>query len=672
MHPKTVHQTTSKAPDSGLKLGFADISSSTANHQNTPTKSAPRHSTASVAPPNFEFRFTSDANLSEEARRLMNDVRQDAARIKAEMAAGRALQDKKEGEAEKMFDGQRKIAQPKGRAGRFSDVHMAQFKKMDSIANHPSAFRARPGFAGPTAQSLKRSPSKADLDEPERPRTAGKTTPRRIPPPVTGRVMSISPFKSIPSASKTSENDSPAKRIRYSEHQDTATIPTPTQPRSVATSSLYSPTKSSLARATGHGLNSPEKPSMLPRSNSVKSLKVTSPMRPQAEPSRVPIPVSPSKAHQLGNLHSKPLPAVPDETLPASKSVQIAKDTAPTHKEGSFASRLPTFAGLKSILRSGRKAEKSPERPGTPKRLNASAVVVESPKKVDFTPSVKSRYAVKLAGASPSPAKFRDDTPHKPPVSTATYDSSAYLIQDDIEEDWEDADDDVAYPSLPSSEYDEGPVDHTFSAKAKEYKRRESREFKSIFTTLHSDRPATHSTLASVNTTVNKTNPGSHVDQIMRSPGNSTTEPSPSTIRRVRTSGVTALVEPFEDSIQTVPHGIPGKKRRFESIVENDKQGTDDDAKENRQISSSRGIPGGWNDTILDEDDMQVEDVVDDEGTKRGGKRARTTNINPPKPLTVKKPSAAREAAAKTANERKGKGISASRLMALSRPKQRG
>jgi hypothetical protein len=62
--------------------------------------------------------------------------------------------------------GGRVFARPKGRSGRFSDVHMAEFKKMDSIANHPSAFRAQQPLVQPVS-SLKRSPSKPNFNEPE-------------------------------------------------------------------------------------------------------------------------------------------------------------------------------------------------------------------------------------------------------------------------------------------------------------------------------------------------------------------------------------------------------------------------------------------------------------------------------------------------------------------------
>ena len=63
---------------------------------------------------------------------------------------------------------QRKKAEAKGKMARFSDVHMKQFKNMDSIANHPSAFRADPTrFKPVVGQPLKKSPSKPDVANPE-------------------------------------------------------------------------------------------------------------------------------------------------------------------------------------------------------------------------------------------------------------------------------------------------------------------------------------------------------------------------------------------------------------------------------------------------------------------------------------------------------------------------
>ncbi|EXJ95284.1 hypothetical protein A1O1_00404 [Capronia coronata CBS 617.96] len=701
MHPELLHHSTTKAPDSGLKLGFVDVPAqprhSIASAQNTPSK-ARSNMPADLSSTSFDFKFGSESQLSSEAQKLMDNVREEAARIKAQMQAEKEAQQIKDDEAEASFSGLnasgRRIAKPKGKAGRFSDIHMAQFKKMDSIANHPSAYRAKPGFAQPTTQSLKRSGSKAGLDELDRPRTAGKGTPGRIPPPFLGRPTSISPFKSIPAQPERLENTTPAKRARHSQlHDVSAGRPAEVQqsarllaaPKGVS-SSLLSPTKASLARNTTSQIPvaSPNKVPGLTRTASVKSLRTASTV-PKTRPAAAQAGIStqsPSKLLSTEYLNlDRPYPALPKDDSTAARP-----DMASPHRTGmsafasaqSFSSRLPKFAGLKSILRPGRKADTAAhteQKQSTPKHSNSDSATsgTGSVKKVDFTPSVKSRYAVKLAAGSPSPAKLPHLTPGKPP--TVPYDPAAYVIQDeDGDEDWEDAESEIGYPTLPAASSspslakDEG----VFSTTAKDHNRRESSEFKSIFTTLHHpSRAAAPSTLTSVNTTVKQTDSTTHANRVMRSPSNHNfSRPSPSTIRRVRTSGVTEIVQPFEDTeVQTVPHGLPGKKRRRESTVSADSDTNADDAKENRRISVMRAVPGGWQDSPALESP--------DEGEKRGGKRLRVDKAEHPAAKVEtknKKPrqSSAREMAKNNAKDRKNRGIlSLSRLNMLSRPKQR-
>ena len=87
---------------------------------------------------------------------MMDDIREQAAKIKAELAAQR------EGGANCGI-AQRPIAIPKGRSGRFSDAHKTEFNKMESIEGHASAWRAQNGRFTPI-KSLKRTNSKANLD----------------------------------------------------------------------------------------------------------------------------------------------------------------------------------------------------------------------------------------------------------------------------------------------------------------------------------------------------------------------------------------------------------------------------------------------------------------------------------------------------------------------------
>ena len=690
MSPKDVHQTTTKAPDSGLKLGFGDITTkkSTASTQYSPTKHKPRESLpAHLTAQDFEFKYASDSHLSNEAQKLMQNVREEAERIKAEMLRERDEQDKKDEAAEQEFNGVsaagRKLAQPKGKAGRFSDVHKAQFRKMDSIANHASSFRKQPGFAAPTQQSLKRSSSKANLDEQDRPNTPGKTLTGRAPVTTFVRqTNSVSPFKPIPQKSDRLENSLPAKRARKSDFTDVSSARKSSSPDAVpkpadtpkTRRSLFSSTKASLARSGGLRPNSlsPGK-SILPRSDGFKSIPVTmtsatKPLPSLPEPSLYP---KISLDQQLSpSTNQRPLPQIPNQSQSGTPFHVPAAQTAQQSKAKK--SMLPTFAGLKSILRPSRHlkdhlAEASPARSnagGTPKRINTEHRP-ETDKKVDFTPSTKSRYAVKLAAASPSPSKIPraggsrlDDF-----ASNHALDPASYAENASDDEAWEDAESEVDYPALPISHTSPSQPTIFSQQHAQEQTRRESKEFKSIFTTLHHPSRDGPQTLTSVNTHINKTGPvQAQANLVTRSPSNPFLgKASPSTIRQVRISGVSAPIQAFKDTIKTVPHGLEGKKRRRNSVLENDIYGTDDDAKENRwlQVSAQTGA----------QNDVDVAD--EDEGTTRGMKRTKVAPGYESK-LPLKKPNAAREAAAKNAKDRKSRGIlSMSRLNMLARPKDR-
>ncbi|KAI5465480.1 hypothetical protein BGZ63DRAFT_347537 [Mariannaea sp. PMI_226] len=156
MHPSKAHQTMGQ-PSSALRLGFSDIRPDGKNHlrlPGTPSK-------VGVPSTPFTFRVSREApdtHLSGDAQRLMEELREQAAKIKAEMIAQREA----DGTSSDAQD--RKIARAKGKSGRFSAAHMAEFKKMDSIENHASAWRAQAGRLTPLKSALKRSPSKANLD----------------------------------------------------------------------------------------------------------------------------------------------------------------------------------------------------------------------------------------------------------------------------------------------------------------------------------------------------------------------------------------------------------------------------------------------------------------------------------------------------------------------------
>ncbi|KAI1268470.1 hypothetical protein F5Y18DRAFT_375502 [Xylariaceae sp. FL1019] len=257
MHPSRVHPTTAP-PSSALRHGFTDIDYTAppaAMGQNTPSKTT-------VPSSDFTFRHVrstgessdGESHLGPAARKMMEELRGEAAQIKAQLAADRA---RELAENRESADG-RKIAAAKGRAGRYSAAHLAEFKKMDSIEGHPSAYRAAPGRfppvknVSPLKHGVKRSQSKANLNEPDSP--DAKTGPSRFQ------------VRLVEQTSATSE--SPSKRIRQRIEDDTSTfrpmsrdgssIPRPKSsgndslrsaiPRPQTLANISTPTKSSLAR----------------------------------------------------------------------------------------------------------------------------------------------------------------------------------------------------------------------------------------------------------------------------------------------------------------------------------------------------------------------------------------------------------------------------------------
>lgn len=258
MHPAKYHNGTMPAPSSALRLGFTDIKTKATS---TPGVGAQQSTPSKSNVPSSPFAFSlvrntataADSTLGPEALRIMNELRDQAAKIKAELVAQR---DQERDEDEQVHS--RKIAQPKGKAGRYSDVHMSEFRKMDSIENHPSAFRAAQGRPAPTSstsvKSLKRTQSKANLDDTQTPRFK---TAAQIP-------LSKS-AKKIHTPGR--DTDSVVKRARQHLDDDASTnrpvsrdnsnIPRPKTPgkdsrglpRPKTLANLMSPTQASLARA---------------------------------------------------------------------------------------------------------------------------------------------------------------------------------------------------------------------------------------------------------------------------------------------------------------------------------------------------------------------------------------------------------------------------------------
>lgn len=251
MHPSKAPRPISLS-SSGYRLGFADIdkskpATSTETAQNTPTR-------VTVPSGDFTFRImhtSADASLGPEALRMMDQIRDEARKIKAELDAKQKLQKSHE---EKHIHG-RKLIQPKGVVGRYNAAHMAEFKRMDSIKTHPSAFRGDREYFSPSKMSLKRTKSKAKLDEQD----------------ALAESSATKEWKRAPVGSSIEfDKASSAKRIRKQFQDDTSTsrpvsrdesnIPRPVScsnvpalPRShsTLTRNLMTPTKASLARSMG-------------------------------------------------------------------------------------------------------------------------------------------------------------------------------------------------------------------------------------------------------------------------------------------------------------------------------------------------------------------------------------------------------------------------------------
>ncbi|KAF2101577.1 hypothetical protein NA57DRAFT_53532 [Rhizodiscina lignyota] len=330
MHPSQHQKSTTKPLEEARWLGFMpmvpqteppkkcsrELTDDLAVAQATPTRATQSVKKTSFLSPDFKFDFqhqpSVESALSPEARRLMEETRGEAAKIRAKMVAAKEKQEARDLQAENqpifgMTDtlGGRKIAKPKGR---FSDAHKKQFGKMDSIANHPSSFRADPNRFYNDApmtvdrpnKPLKRSHSKADLDTPMK-QGPGKTL-----------------FTPIPS--RDTSLRSPTKRVKHSESADVSTARAswqdssdvmdnkPNTPQTtgkyriksgipIPLSTLTTPTKSSIARSqSAKTLKTKTSIPILARSPSVKNIstKMLSNEPDRSSPSPTKLMKSPS------------------------------------------------------------------------------------------------------------------------------------------------------------------------------------------------------------------------------------------------------------------------------------------------------------------------------------------------------------------------------------------
>jgi hypothetical protein len=326
MHPAHHHASTAKVLDEARWLGFQALGAHTAPPksaaaiQGTPSKTPVPTSAANAvrteSSPDFRFRFKSpfanffkgtkqdDQTLSPSTRNLLKEVKG------GETPSGsRALFSATHFSSKADVSPERKKVEPKGKMARFSDVHMQQFKKMDSIANHPSAFRADPTrFKPVTSKLLKTSPSKPDLTKSETSklkRTQSKmdlTEPdSKIPPTPLKRTQSkmdlagsslprsqsvrlVAPTRDgrpISRDGTAGVGNPAAKRVKRTEADDASTTRPTSRDGMAGRSAAAAPTparkitsQTALPRLASR-LMTPTKSSVA-RSQSVKTLKTTS------------------------------------------------------------------------------------------------------------------------------------------------------------------------------------------------------------------------------------------------------------------------------------------------------------------------------------------------------------------------------------------------------------
>ncbi|GAB1732395.1 hypothetical protein NU195Hw_g1373t1 [Hortaea werneckii] len=295
MHPQRLHQTTAKPLDEARHLGFTQMpqtepagkKSRISNAQATPSRAtrpgkAPPNPAEDAKSPTYQFTFRREHSLelSPDAKRLMLEKREEAQRIREQMVRSGEGSDPNAVNADDMVAG-RKLAKPKGR---FSDVHGKAFDKMTSIAGHKSAFRSKGngndvGMKTPqqskeksgvsvveaAQKSLKRSPSKAQLDEPAEKKSLVKSPSKSNMNSGLPRTKQMHTLPAAPEAGPASP--SPVKRQRRAEDDNVSSArpssrDTPSTPQQQSVkktiptavsypnlSALTTPTQSSLARA---------------------------------------------------------------------------------------------------------------------------------------------------------------------------------------------------------------------------------------------------------------------------------------------------------------------------------------------------------------------------------------------------------------------------------------
>ncbi|KAG5931017.1 hypothetical protein E4U53_001993 [Claviceps sorghi] len=429
MHPSRFHTSTG-APSSALRLGFTDIPKqgrAPNGQDSTPSK------VRGVPNCDFTFRVSREgagAKLSTGAQRMLDEIRDQAAKIKAELVA------KREAEGGPAV-GERHFAKPKGKVGRFSAAHMAEFKKMDSIEGHASAWRAQDGRFTPV-KALKRTPSKANLDAPTSQksdrilRCIGKTgqeeSPNARPRPSLKRKSSTAGLDSdrdteaavkrhnanptpgkFSTASRAQPSTSAAKRVKQQRDDDAATARPPPSPvaspskRSSVFSRLATPKKVPVAQSLAYTRSSKKPTLSLGPSSAKTSLNSPSKYAPASG-----LNATASKAAEMKRRIISP------RSLRKVKTIQRATTTSSEH--GTSAIPAPRVSQTPAASRVDKELPPIPLT--TPRR--------KLTKHVTFTPDVVTAVN---AQNSPSPQRATSHLKLRPALRTI---ETHYAPLDDV------------------------------------------------------------------------------------------------------------------------------------------------------------------------------------------------------------------------------------------------
>ncbi|TAQ87762.1 hypothetical protein B7494_g3912 [Chlorociboria aeruginascens] len=380
MHPSKVQHSTTKDLDSGLRLGFRDVDASGTNQPSGLTQQTPSKTPFSSSPFNFQFAHPGP-ELGPDAQRMMDSLREESLRIKAKLAAER--EEEKRIAREESVVG-RKIAQPKGKVGRFSDVHMAEFRKMDSIAGHASSFRAQPGRFIPTNNNLKRTQSAAKLDDRD------------------DAHSHVNSASEAPHPAERLENTAPAKRARRRVIDDTSSARPVSRDGNQALKTM--PSTPNLARSKSNFLTSISTPtqSSLARASSIKApaSQIPTLSRSPSKPNVGGTPRGLTKSATTNNLGSL-TQSEPQASLRSPGKLGRVKSML---RNPSFSKKKPLIASsIPSLTKTTGKLNLDkdlPSIPTTPIGIGRS----KDSKHVSFTPDTVNKNAAAIPN-SPSPMK---------------------------------------------------------------------------------------------------------------------------------------------------------------------------------------------------------------------------------------------------------------------------